>query len=235
MRASKTAIIDAVKSLDVDAVTAMLDVDASLLAARGQGDRNLLHLACAVRTTSAKTRALQVRLAALLLDRGMSIDEPYGRDACTPLFEAVARARNIDLVRFLLERGAMVHAAPGGGLFAAAWWQDLDILDVLIDAGADMEIVVGVTPFLAAFASGRFKAAQRLVERGADVNTQDPKGRTALHLALEKAYDPARIAWLVRHGASPDIEDRDGVSARVKAARKRDRRYHAALERGVTM
>jgi len=172
---------------------------------------------------------MQVRLAALLLDRGIAIDEPYGRDRCTALFEAVARARNIDLVTFLLGRGADVHAAPGGGLFAASWWQDLDILDVLIDAGADTEVVVGVTPFFAAFASGRFEAAKRLVERGADVNAQDAKGRTALHVAIEKDFDPALLTWLVAHGASADIEDRDGVSARLRASRKRNRRYLAAL------
>jgi len=232
VRASKTGAIDAVRSLDVDGAAAIFDTDASLLKARGHGDRNLLHLACAVRTTSHRSRGLQIRLAALLLDRGLPIDEPYGRDACTPLFEAVARARSVELVQFLLERGADVNAAPGGGLFAAAWWQDLDMLDVLIDAGADMEVVVGVTPFLASLSWGRLDAAKHLVERGADVNVQDAKGRTALHLALEKEYDPALLTWLVRHGATPDLEDAGGVSARLKASRKRDRRYLAAIERG---
>jgi ankyrin repeat protein len=231
VRASKTGVIDAVRSLDVDAVTAILDAGPSLLKTKGPGDRTLLHLACAVRTTSAKSRTLQVRLAALLLDRGLAIDEPYGRDQCTALFEAVARARNIDLVTFLLRRGAAVQNAPGGGLFAATWWQDLDILDVLLDAGADIEVVVGVTPFLAAWSTGRFDAAKHLARRGADVNAQDAKGRTALHIAIDKDFDPALLTWLVRHGASPDVEDRDGVSARLKASRKRSRRYLAALER----
>lgn len=229
VRASKTGAIDAVRSLDVDAASTILDAAPSLLTATDTGDRNLLHLACAVRTTSAKSRALQVRLAALLLERGLALDEPYGRDRCTALFEAVARARNIDLVRFLLQRGADVNRAPGGGLFAASWWEDLDILDVLLEAGAEKEIVVGVTPFLAAWSTGRFKAAKHLAERGADVNTQDPKGRTALHIGLEKEFDPALLTWLVRHGASPDVEDERGVSARVKASRKRDTRYLTAL------
>ena len=232
IRASKTGIIDAARSLDVDAVAAILDASPELRSATGASDRTLLHLACAVPTTSAKARALQVRLAALLLDRGLSIDAPYGRDACTALFEAVARARNIDLIRFLLDRGADVQTAPGGGLFAAAWWEDLEILDVLLDAGADMEIVVGVTPFLAAWSWKRFDAAKHLARRGADVNYQDRKGRTALHIALEKEFDPSLIAWLVRHGASADIPDADGVSARVKASRKKNRAFFAAIDRG---
>ena len=232
IRASKTGVIDAVRSLDVDAVAAILDTSPELRSATGANDRSLLHLACAVPATSAKTRALQVRLATLLLDRGLPIDAPYGRDTCTALFEAVARARNIELVRFLLERGAEVHAAPGGGLFAAAWWQDLEILDVLLDAGADMEVVVGVTPFLAAWSWKRFDAAKHLAQRGADVNHQDRKGRTALHIALEKEFDPSLIAWLVRHGASADLPDADGVSARVKASRKKNPAFFAAIAPG---
>jgi ankyrin repeat protein len=169
VRASKTGLLDAVKSLDVDAVAAILDTNPTLLTVTGHGERNLLHLACAVRTSSPKSRALQIRLATLLLDRGIGIDEPYGRDRCTPLFEAVARARSLALVKLLLQRGADVNAAPGGGLFAASWWEDLDILDLLLDAGADIEVVVGVTPFLASWGWRRFDAAKFLARKGADL------------------------------------------------------------------
>ena len=230
VRDSKSATIEAVKQLDVDAVRAILDASPARLAVTDAGGRNLLHLACGVRTSKMKRLMnAQVHLAGLLLDRGLAIDEPYGRDKCTPLFEAVARARNLDLVTFLLGRGADVKNAPGGGLFAATWWQDLDILDVLLRAGADIDVVVGVTPFLASWSWGRFDAAKFLARRGADVNTQDQKGRTALHLGIDKEFDSALLTWLVTHGASPDIEDRDGISARQKASRKRDRRFLAAL------
>lgn len=231
-RPSKTAVIEAVRQLDTGAAAAILDADASLLTVNDRAGRNLLHIACAAAVSKLDGfRGTQVRLAGLLLDRGLPIDQPYGRDACTGLFEAVARARNIDLVRFLLGRGADVNTAPGGGLFAAGWWQDIDILEVLLDAGADIEVVVGVTPFLACWSSQRFEAAKALVRRGADINYQDAKGRTALHLALEKEFDPRLLTWLVEHGASPDLEDGDRVSARLKASRKRDPRFLAALER----
>jgi ankyrin repeat protein len=231
VRASKTGLIDAARNLDVGAVTAILDTSPALRTLTGPGERNLLHLACAVRTSSRTSRDAQIRLAALLLDRGIGIDEPYGRDRCTPLFEAVARARSLPLVKFLLQRGADVSRAPGGGLFAASWWQDLDILDVLLEAGADIDVIVGVTPFMASWGWKRFDAAKFLARRGADVNVQDAKGRTALHHGVEKEFDPALLAWLVKHGASPDVADGDGVSARVKASRKRDRKFLAALER----
>jgi hypothetical protein len=66
--------------------------------------------------------------------------------------------------------------------------------------------------------------------KGANVNFIDPKnGKTALLYGVEKEYDPPLLKWLVKHGASPDIEDHTGVSARSKASRKRDKRYFQAI------
>jgi ankyrin repeat protein len=91
-------------------------------------------------------------------------------------------------------------------------------------------VVVGVTPFLACWYWKKFDAAKFLAENGANVNYQDPKkGKTALHYAVEKEYDPSLLKWLVKHGASPDIEDREGITARLKASRKRDKRFFEAL------
>ena len=87
-----------------------------------------------------------------------------------------------------------------------------------------------MTPFLAAWGWRKFDAAKFLALNGANVNFQDRKGRTALHHGIEKEFDPAMLAWLVKHGASPDIPDGDGVTARAKAARKRDGRYKRILE-----
>jgi len=101
---------------------------------------------------------------------------------------------------------------------------------MLVDAGADKEIVVGVTPFLACWGWTKFKAAKALALKGANVNVQDKRGRTALHIGIEKEFDPALLKWLVQHGASPDIPDREGVTAREKASRKRDKRYCTAVQ-----
>jgi ankyrin repeat protein len=159
----------------------------------------------------------------------LPVDVPVGRDACTPLFFAVARARNRHLVKELIARGASVPAAPGSGLFAAAWWNDVRMLKLLVDAGAELEVVVGVTPFLASWCWRRFDAAKALVLHGANVDVQDSKGRTALHHGIEKKFDPALLSWLVKHGASVDVVDHTGASPRVLASRKRDKRYLAAL------
>jgi len=229
---SKAAIIAAVQGLDLETTGALLTARPSLLAVTDRQGRNLLHLACSASpATRHVSEAAQVRMARLLLDRGLEIDVRVGRDACTPLFFAVARARNPALVEALLARGAQVTAAPGGGLFAAGWWDDVRNLRLLIEAGAQVDIVVGMTPFLACWCWKRFEAAKFLAVRGADVNFRDRHGRTALHHGVEKAFDPGLLRWLVQHGASPDIPDNEGVSARLRASRKRDKRFVAALGR----
>ncbi len=227
---SKTAVLEAIKDLDLARTRKLLRDRPDLLQVRDRRGWNLLQLACGILPPKRKVSpAAQTRFAEFLLDQGFSIDEPVGKDACTALFFAVAGSRNPSLVKLLLGRGADVNTAPGGGLFAAGWWNDVDNLKLLIDAGAEIDVVVGVTPFLASWCWKQFDAARYLVRRGANVNYQDQKGRTALHHGIEKEFDPDQLAWLVQHGASPDITDRGGVSARLKASRKRDQRWLKAL------
>jgi ankyrin repeat protein len=229
---SKARIIEAVKNLDLETTTKLLDAKPSLLTVKNRQGRNLLHLACSASCAKLKVSpTVSVRLVKCLLDRGLDIEEPglSGRDPCPPIFFAVAFGRNPAVVQFLIKRGAKATAAPGGGLFAAGWWGDTDILDLLIRAGAPIDVVVGVTPFLASWCWRRFDAAKFLALKGADVNFQDRKGKTALHHGVEKEFDPPLLKWLVAHGASPDVVDNDGVSPRSKASRKRDKRLFAAL------
>ena len=228
---SKARIFEAAKHLDLVAVKALVDAKPALLTATDRQGRTLLHLACAADCAALGVPETEAaRMAGFLLDRGLDIESPIGRDKVTALFAAVARGRNPTLVRFLLERGAKVRSAPGGGLFAAAWWNDVENLELLIRAGAQIDIVVGITPFLAAWCWKKFDAAKVLALSGANVNYRDSKGRTALYHGVEKEFDPALLSWLVKHGASPDIEDRDGVSARLKASRKRDKKFLEAME-----
>jgi ankyrin repeat protein len=223
---SKARILDAVQRLDIAETRKLLDEKPALAEVRDRADRNLLHIACSQQQPAA------MRMVTFLLDRGFEIEALSGRDRCTPLFFAVARARNPKLVKLLIDRGAKPSNAPGGALFAAAWWNDTKSLGLLLDAGAKIDVVVGITPFLAAWVSKNFDAAKFLATRGANVNHQDQKGRTALHLGVEKEYDPVLLRWLVQHGASPDIADKSGVTAREKASRKRDKRYFTALDGG---
>jgi hypothetical protein len=230
---SKPRIIEAVKHLDVDAVRALLGPQPDLLTVTDRRGFNLLHLACCVPCADLGFGESQAaKMVRLLLDCGLDVEStlPPEQDRCTALFFAVARGRNATVIKLLLTRGAQVQNAPGGGLFAAAWHDDVGNLDLLVNAGATIDVVVGVTPFLAAWLWKKFEAARFLAKSGADVNFVDPKsGRTALHYGVEKEFDPAQLAWLVDHGASPEIKDQSGASARDRASRKRDTRWLDAL------
>ena len=227
---SKTALIEAVQQLSLESTKRILNARADLLGVTDRQGRNLLHIACSASPERLdKTRATQVHMASYLLDLGFEIDSLVGKDKCTALFFAVARARNPALVKLLLNRGADVNAAPGGGLFAAGWWDDVENMKLLVAAGARIDIVVGITPFLASWLWKKFRAARVLAMSGADVNFQDRNGKTALHHGVEKEFDPAQLKWLVKHGASPDIKDADGVSAALRASRKRDERFYSAI------
>lgn len=231
---SKTRIIEAVQNLDLDTTRRLLRTKPSLLSVINRQGRNLLHIACAVKCKKlGVAESAAARMVNLLLDYGMDIEETNvtERDPCTPLFFAVAQGRNLTVVKLLIKRGAKPSRAPGGALFAAGWWEDLKILDVLLHHGAEIDIDVGSTPFMACWFWKRFEAAKHLVVKGANVNFQDPRnGKTALLYGVEKEYEPAMLKWLVQHGASPDIEDKSGITARLKASRKRDKRYLRALE-----
>ena len=230
---SKTRIIEAVQRLDLHTTRELLRAKPSLLSVYNRQGRNLLHLACGASCKKLGVpESAAARMVDFLLDRGMDIEQPglSGRDPCTPLFFAVAFGRNLTVVKLLIKRGARPALAPGGALFAAGWWDDVKTLDVLLRHGAEIDIGVGGTPFMACWLWRRFEAAKFLASKGANVNFIDPRnGKTALLYGVEREYEPALLKLLVKYGASPDIEDHTGVSARLKASRKRDKKYLKAL------
>ena len=85
-------------------------------------------------------------------------------------------ANGAEIVRRLVAAGADVNARFAGPhhetpLHWAASSDDVEVLDVLLDAGADIEapgaVIGGGTPLADAVAFGQWRAARRLVEHGA--------------------------------------------------------------------
>jgi uncharacterized protein len=85
----------------------------------------------------------------------------------------------IETVRLLIASGADVNARFAGAhgetpLHWAASSDDVDVLDALLDAGADLEangsVIDGGTALADAVAFGQWNAARRLLERGARAN-----------------------------------------------------------------
>lgn len=130
----------------------------------------------------------------------------------TPLIRAAAAA-DLESVKLLLEHGADVNLAQADGhtpviaLFVDASRQlgrkteaqALAVLDVLVQAGANVNAMAGLHPLLrtrggsALHYAARLnwkKAAEKLVSYGLDINVKDVDGLTALDYAMSRGYIP---------------------------------------------
>lgn len=220
---SKTSLLPLVRAHDWRAVQAGLTEKPALLAFRNDQGRNWLHLTCMAQAADAEA---SIRQADILLDLGLGLDEPAfseGQWQATPVWHAIAFARNLALAEHLLKLGASPHYS----LFAASWNHDTAAIDLLARHGADMEDTANPnsTPFIESAGAGRITAAQALARNGADINACDAKGRTALHILLGKGVDYEIIAPVVAIGCSLDILGPDSRTVRQIMARKQDQRF----------
>ena len=105
-------------------------------------------------------------------------------------------------------------------LSAAAKKNDVKKVEDLIFNGADVESKagnVGYTPLMFAAYHNAYEAAKVLVERGADVNTQDMTGSTALMVA--SATGSVQVAtFLIEKGADVNHRDSMGGTALMRAS-----------------
>jgi len=130
------------------------------------------------------------------------------------------------VVATLVAAGADVDAAFGGAhaerrLHWAASSDDVEVLDALVEAGADIEapgsVIDGGSPLADAVAIGQWRAAARLVELGARANLWQA---AALGLAdrLERLLEDAPSSgrdeitnafWCACHGGARRLAARD--------------------------
>ena len=132
--------VDAVRRGDVVALGRLLAADPALATARVDGCRTLLHVAADWPGHFPNN----VASAALLIAHGADVNAPFvGRHSETPLHWA-ASCDDVDLIDALLDRGADIEASGS-----------------VIDGGSALADAV---------AFRQWKAARRLMERGAKAN-----------------------------------------------------------------
>lgn len=172
---SKTRLFQSIKSLDVEAVVAILEAHPELKHVKDGRGRNALHFLCSLRSHDQR-RGPSLKLTEYLLRVGIDIDAPAfvdGAFQATPLWYAFSRGRNIPRARLRLKRGS----SPESCLWAAAFNDDVQAIDLLIASGARVDPVTeDETPFLGAIKWSRFVGAERLLRHGANVNFQNSKG-----------------------------------------------------------
>jgi len=162
----------------------------------------------------------------------------------------------------LIEAGAGVNARitgphPETPLHWAASCDDVEVLDALLDRGADMEapgaVIGGGTPLADAVAFGQWRAARRLVERGALTGLWQAAAlglmdRVKDHFNGKPSPAPSEVTkafrcachggqrgaaeYLLSHGADMDWVGYDGLTP-VEAARRSDAREVADWLRGL--
>jgi ankyrin repeat protein len=132
-----------------------------------------------------------------------------------------AEGGNLDVVKFLIEKGLDVRARSKSGwtaLFSASAGGNLDVVKFLVEEGLDAKArdKIGGTVLMAAALSGNNPEVVRLlIDKGADVNAQDSLGWTALMVAAYQGKLEI-VKLLIEKGADVNAQentDLDRLSA----------------------
>ncbi len=152
-----------------------------------------------------------------LVDKDPACVNVRGSDGRTPLHWA-ARGVHLEVLRFLVDRGADVRAADANGLtplHITASRGHLEASRLLVEKGApvDAKSAGGATPFSLAARRGKKDLLEFLLANGArkeDLEIRDDYGRTPLCAVSRDGGDPATIKTLIDLGADVNAADRQG-------------------------
>jgi ankyrin repeat protein len=139
----------------------------------------------------------------LLLQNGADINAKAAKRGMTPLCLA-ARFYNLDMIKFLIAKGADPSIADEGGFLPLHWAAsrgEKDMLDLLLSKGDYASSIC------AAACKGDLNRVKSLIEAGTGVNDKDEGGWTALHWA-GLAESPEMADFLLARGA--DVNARAG-------------------------
>ncbi|KAG8232600.1 hypothetical protein J437_LFUL010721, partial [Ladona fulva] len=160
-----------------------------------------------------------VDLAMLLIERGANIEE-VNDEGYTPLMEA-AREGHEEMVVLLLSQGANINAqteeTQETALTLACCGGFLEVADILIKAGADIELGAS-TPLMEAAQEGHLDLVRYLLQSNSNVRAQTQTGDTALTYACENGHtDVADL--LLTYNADLEHESEGGRTPLMKACR----------------
>lgn len=253
-------IIEAVSQGDVVAVEHLLDQGDDLVNRMDDNSRTPLHHAASIGHVEVAELLLtrgadinvqdyrgetpligavladQQSLVAFLLQQGARIDvrDHYER---TALHLVSRQTGNHVVTRQLLEKGANPNLRDrfdDTPLQLAAWRGYGEVVDLLLDAGAEVTAVGRDGKYLTIYAvqHGLLRLFDMLVEKGADLALRNTEGGSFLHTAAQGGAVPI-IDVLLERGADINEQDRYGWTPLHYAAVK-GRREAAALliERG---
>src|SRR6478735_4584463 len=211
------ALYSAARSGRVDRALALLDggANAHAFPPPNERDQRTLPMLAAILP--------DLRLLRALIQHGVDLNAAHGGMA--PLLSATRDSWHgrPEAVMTLLANGADPRVADNDGntpLHHAARSSDPGVAALLRDAAADIDPINrdGITPLGIACASGNWRLARFLLERGAK---PELPGASPVLLAAAgtEEDDVAGVQLLLRHKAKPDARDARGRSALHEAAR----------------
>ena len=205
-------LLKAARINDASVVKILIEQGADLGAKDGDG-WTALHVAAA----KGHENIIQ-----LLISQGADVNV-QSDDGWTALHEVIDSHENQEAKR-LIENGADVLSREGDGqtvLHYASRKGPLELVRLLVEAGADLEATSGPeegTPLMQACQKGQLDVATFLISKGAKIDTHNPFGEQATHLAA-KSDDPALLRFVLDAGGDIEAKDEDGETPLTVAAR----------------
>jgi ankyrin repeat protein len=131
----------------------------------------------------------------LIVKKGANVNSAEPKKKRTPLMLAATK-RNLDVVRFLVEKGADVNARDSDGQTALMYAcrqrfndvPDNSVAIFLLDNGAEVNLrstKKGYTALMLASGAGNAELVRKMLEKGADPSIEDNFGVTAAEVAQE--------------------------------------------------
>jgi len=140
------------------------------------------------------------------------------------LLHYAASAGKIEVVKFLIKKGAALHAKNNFGwipLHSAGYNGHKEISKILISSGSkvDEPDVYGWTPLFRAIQGNRKGMVEFLIEKGANINARCRDGNTPLSLAVLKG-EIGIVNYLLKKGATRSLNKGDNETLLHVAASK---------------
>ena len=148
--------------------------------------------------------------------------------------EKAIKHGKLDEISMMIDKGQDINVPTDKGqtaLHLAVLQDDVDMVRLLLDNGADFDVEDGLTsmtPLLTAARRGQRDIMDLLIRFGADINATNLAGDTPLHLAVLAGSVPA-VEVLLKYRPAVDVRNDAGMTAIQQAEHLGHERVAAAI------